>query len=370
MKKLCFVTSARSEYGLLKWLMREVDKSDAFELQIVVTGGHLLNKQGYTVSQIREDGFMIDSEVDAKLDYSTRENIASSMGRMADGMAHSFATIKPDYIVVLGDRYELLPICNTALVMNIPIIHISGGDVTEGAIDNCIRNAITMIATYHFPGTEESADNIRRMRGNDENIWIVGEPGLDSFNREKMLSRAQLVEMLGLDDSKKWVLMTYHAETNNTLEANIDAVKNCCEALDKVDGIQVVMTYANADYGGSQINEYLEKTAKDNPEKFKCIPSLGSSRYLSLMRQASLAIGNSSSGIVEAPSLRIPAVNIGDRQKGRHLCSNVIQTGTSYQDIIGAIKRALNNEVDTTDVDYWGDGNTSSKIMHVMEKFL
>lgn len=370
MKKLCFVTSARSEYGLLKWLMKEVDKSESFHLQLIATGGHLLHEQGHTVDQIREDGFTIDSEVDVKLDYSTKEKIASSMGRMAEGMAHAFSILKPDYLVVLGDRYELLPICNTALVMGVPIVHISGGDVTEGALDNCIRNAITMIATYHFPGTEESAANIRRMRGNDENIWVVGEPGLDSFNREELHGRATLVEMLGLDDSKQWVLMTYHAETNNTLEANMKAVKNCCNALADTNGIQVVMTYANADYGGSQINEYLEKTAKDNPEKFKCIPSLGSSRYLSLMRQASLVIGNSSSGIVEAPSLRIPAVNIGDRQKGRHLCSNVIQTGTSYQDIIGAIKRALNNEVDTTDVDCWGDGNTSSKIIHVMEKFL
>lgn len=165
MKKICFVTAARSEYGLLKWLMKDVEASESFQLQIIVTGGHLSKEQGHTIDQIIEDGFNIDDIVDSQLDTSATARIAESMGRMALGFAKAFEVLKPDYVLVLGDRYELLPICNTAFVMCIPIIHLSGGDVTEGAIDDGVRNAVTMLAEYHFPGTQSSAKNIMRMRG-------------------------------------------------------------------------------------------------------------------------------------------------------------------------------------------------------------
>lgn len=364
MKKICFVTAARSEYGLLKWVMKEVDASTDFELQLVVTGGHLLKEQGHTVDRIIEDGFRIDMEVDSHLDFSSQEDIAASMGRMAEGMSHAFSYLHPDYLVVLGDRYELLPICNTAFVMNIPIIHISGGDVTEGAIDNGIRNAVTMLATYHFPGTIESADNIIRMRGSNTNVWSVGEPGLDAFNKELLMNRAEIAEALGLEIDKQWILMTYHAETQDSLTNDLETVASCCNALKSIPNSTVVMTYANADFGGDRINEYLEKVSHNNSLLFKCRPSLGSRLYLSLMKQVVLVIGNSSSGIVEAPTLKIPVVNIGNRQKGRHLCSNVIQSGKSYEEIINAIEIALNTVVDDSDVDYWGDGKTAERIVH------
>ena len=183
MKKICIVTAARSEYGLLRWLIEDLSKSDAFELQLVVTGGHLLKSQGYTIDQILNDGYQVADIVNAGLDTSSEENIAGYMGRLGEGFAKTFAKLKPDYLMILGDRYELLPICSTALVMNIPIIHIGGGDITEGAIDDEVRNAVTMMAAYHFPGTEEAYNNIIRMRGSYKNVWVTGEVGLDVFNR-------------------------------------------------------------------------------------------------------------------------------------------------------------------------------------------
>ena len=171
-KKICFITAARSEYGVLKWLMNDVQRNNCFQLQLIVTGGHLLQEQGHTIDTIINDGFTINATVDAKLDMTSNETIAESMGRMAMKLAPVFNELKPDLLVVLGDRYELLPICNTAFIMRIPIAHLSGGDITEGAIDDGVRNAVTMLAEYHFPGTPASAENIKRMRGSNKNIWF------------------------------------------------------------------------------------------------------------------------------------------------------------------------------------------------------
>lgn len=371
MKKICFVTAARSEYGLLKWLMKDIDASEKFELQLIVTGGHLSYEQGHTIDQIIEDGFKIDYIVDAKLDTSATARIAESMGRMAEGFAKAFEKLKPDYLLVLGDRYELLPICNTAFVMCIPIIHLSGGDVTEGAIDDGIRNAVTMLAQYHFPGTKVSAQNIIRMRGSDRNVWAVGEPGLDSFNREKLLTREELADSLQLNINKQWALMTYHAETRESIEYNIRNVKNCIDILVNQDNLQTVITYANADFGGQQINEYIEEATKKYPEKIKIVPSLGHFRYLSFMKQVQFVIGNSSSGIVEAPFMNIPTINIGNRQKGRYQCGNILQCETGIEAIrkaIDAIEWVRNTPHD--DLNFWGDGHTSERILEILKKEL
>lgn len=368
MKKICFVTAARSEYGCLKWLMKDVNESEEFLLQLVVTGGHLLYEQGHTVDQIINDGFNIEAVVDAELNTSSSTEIAKSMGRMAERFAKAFDELSPDYVLVLGDRYELLPVCNTAFIMGIPIIHLSGGDVTEGALDDGIRNAVTMLAQYHFAGNISSARNIARMRGNDKNVWSVGEPGLDAFNREELWTREKLVDELGLNYSSRWVLMTYHAETKRGLHYNISSVEACINALTELDNTQVVVTYANADEGGIYINEYIEKMGKQHSEKLKVVPSLGHLRYLSYMKQVEFVIGNSSSGIIESPFLNIPTINIGDRQKGRYLCGNIIQCDADLK----SIKKAI-NEIPTirsktiTDCEYWGDGHTSEQIIEILK---
>ena len=372
MKKICFVTAARSEYGLLKWIMKDISASDKFKFQLIVTGSHLSQEQGHTIDHIFDDGFVVDEIVDEAIDTSSLEMVADTMGRIAQGFARAFAKLEPDYIVVLGDRYELLPICNTAFVMRIPIIHLSGGDVTEGAIDDGIRNAVTMLADIHFPGTEESAKNIIRMRGNCDNVGNVGEPGLDSFYREKMLTRTELANNLGLIENSRWTLMTYHPETKKSLEHNLKVVQDCISALLKETDIQTVATYANADYGGQQINEYLERVATQYPDRIKVIPSLGHARYLSFMHQVDFVVGNSRSGIVEAPFLNIPVINIGDRQKGRHLCGNVTQCTPETIDILNTVHKmaASPKNESTSDLNYWGDGHTSENVVAILENIV
>lgn len=371
MKKICIVTAARSEYGPLKWLIEDINSSEEFELQLIVTGGHLSHEQGHTIDQIIEDGFAIDYIVDAQLNTSSPARTAETMGRMAEGFAKAFEELEPEYLLVLGDRYELLPICNTAFVMCIPIIHLSGGDITEGAIDDGIRNAVTMLAQYHFPSTTDSAKNIIRMRGSDKNVWAVGEPGLDSFNRECLWTRKEIANNLCIDEKKRWGLMTYHAETRKSLEYNINCVKNCIDALVQEEGLQTIITYANADFGGKEINNYIEEASSNYPDKIKVIPSLGHLRYLSFMRQVEFVIGNSSSGIIESPFMNISTINIGDRQKGRYQCGNIVQCESDLESMKKAIDRILKHRKNKPeDLDYWGDGHTSEKIMKILKVVL
>lgn len=367
-KKICFITSTRAEYGALKWLMKGIDILQDFQSQLIVTGAHLMLEQGNTINEIIMDGFIPDRRVDACIDTKTKQSIAASMGRLGEKISIALAELTPDFVVVIGDRYELLPICSSAFVMQIPLIHISGGDVTEGAIDDGIRNAITMLATYHFPSTADSERNIIRMRGSNCNVWSVGVPELDAVNHEKLMTREDLARDIDLDIYKDWVLMTYHAETVEEMKHNIDTLNNIFCALKSFKGFQIVATYSNADFGGTFLNKILQEEAKANPNSIKVIPSLGHKRYLSFIRQAKFVIGNSSSGITQTPMLRIPAVNIGIRQKGRYQCSNVIQCGYEYMDIRRSIEKAMRMNSFGNDLDYWGDGHASEKILKILSE--
>ena len=371
MTKICIVTATRAEYGCLRSLIDAVHHDHHFQLQLVVTGAHLLKEQGYTVERIQEDGYPIAALVDVAVDNTSELTIAHTMSRYAEGFADTFHKLMPDIVFVLGDRYELLPICSAAFMMKIPIAHLSGGDVTEGALDDAIRNAVTMLAEYHFPGTDDSAKNIIRMRGSDKNIFTVGEPTLDFYTTGTLLSRVELAEALHLDVDKRWVLMTYHPETMQSLDYNMEAVRNIITVLQSIPNIQIVITKANMDYGGKEINEYLETVAAQYPNTFTVVSSLGQLRYLSFMKQAEFVIGNSSSGIVETPFLSIPAVNVGDRQKGRHQCTNITQSSTELNGIRDAVTTALaaGNKA-CNDTNYWGAGNTAERILKILHRIV
>lgn len=366
MNKICIVTTSRSEYSHLKWMIKQINDDIDLELQLVVTGAHLCDEQGYTINEIYNDGFPIMSVVDVNADNTSKLSIAKTMSKINDKIADVFDTLKPDILMVLGDRYELLPICAAAFLMDIQIGHVSGGDITEGAIDDGIRNAITMLATYHFPGNTDSALNISRMKNSEKNIFTVGELSLDLFNNEKLLSRMDLAENLELCQNKEWVLLTYHPETKETLSYNMDAIQNIIKVLQEISNIEVVITGANMDYGGKEINYFLAQTS-NNDKKFKFFPSLGQLRYLSLMKQVFFVIGNSSSGIVETPFLSVPAINIGNRQKGRHLCNNIIQSGYSCEEIKAALGM-INLNKNINDRNYWGDGKSTGKIVEIIKK--
>ena len=369
-KKICIITATRSEYGLLRWLIEEVKNDGQLLLQLVVTGSHLSPEFGLTYKEIEKDGYSIDEKVEMILSSNTTSGIVKAMGVCSLGFADVFNRLKPDVVVVLGDRYELLPICSAALVMNIPVAHISGGDVTEGAIDNQIRNAITMMASIHFPGVEASAERIKRMIGSSENIFTVGEPGLDNFMRLKLWSREKLAQELSLKVDKDWILLTYHPETKLDLKTNLSAVKNIINVLNTLPNVQVIITGANADYGGSQINKVLKKEASINKEKYHYITSLGQVRYLSLMKEVKFIIGNSSSGVIEAPFLKKPVINIGNRQKGRYMCGNIISSSYDIKSLNRSIDLALNSTNEISDSNYYGKGNTSELIFNELKNYI
>ena len=368
MKKICIVTAARSEYGLLKWVIDGVYYDSELALQLVVTGAHLSEEHGKTVQFIEEDGYPITARVDMHLASDSRKDIVRSMGYCSTGMADVLSHLRPDVVVVLGDRYELLPIVSASLVMGIPVAHISGGDVTEGAIDNEVRNAVSMMSAIHFPGVESSAENLKRMLGECAPIHTAGEPGLESFLRFNLMSRTELAENIGLAVNKKWCLVTLHSETKLSLDENLEMVKNLFYAMQQTKDVQFVISKANADFGGIQINEFWDEAVKQDTDKYHLYSSLGQRRYLSFMQQAVGVIGNSSSGIVEAPFLGIPVINIGDRQKGRHLCKNVIQCDRTKDSIAKSFDKMFTQPkiVDT----YYGDGHTSEIIITKLKEWM
>ena len=369
MNKICIATAARSEYGLLRWIIDSVHHDPELELQLVVTGAHLSIEQGLTYRFIEEDGYPIAAKVDMHLQSDDKAAIVRSMGQCSMGIAETFSNLEPDIIIVLGDRYELLPIVSAALVMGIPVAHISGGDVTEGAIDNEVRNAVSMMSSIHFPGVESSAKNLRRMLGECASIYTAGEPGLESFLRYDLMTREELAKSIGLNINNRWCLVTLHPETKLGLEENINMAKALFETMQESDeDVQFVISKANADYGGSHINKYWESVINLNNQKYRLFASLGQLRYLSFMKQVVGVLGNSSSGIVEAPFLGIPVINIGDRQRGRHICKNVIQCGRTRNEICDAFSLMLkqHNVVDT----YYGDGHCSAFIMEKIKSWL
>lgn len=367
MKKVSIVTTTRADYGCLRWLMSDINQSELLDLQLIVTGTHLSPEHGLTYKSIEADGFKIDKKVEYLLSSQSSNGIAKSMGLCGISFSDAFSELEPDLLVVVGDRYELLPICSTALVMGIPIAHISGGDVTEGAIDNQIRNAITMLADIHFAGSEQSKENIVRMTGLDENVFTVGESSLENFIRTPLLSKKELSKSLQIDCDKQWVLVTLHPETKESIEYNIAMLNGVIEALFNIPNIEIIITQSNADLGGVEFNSIFREWSQ-NSANVHFFTSLGSQRYMSLLYQVLFLIGNSSSGIVEAPFVGVPVINIGNRQKGRHLSKNVIQVAAERSEIGAAINRV--GGIERVPDWYFGRGNTSKMIIEGIVKYL
>lgn len=373
MKKVCIVTATRSEYGLLKWVIDEIYKSPLFELNLIVTGGHLSKEQGYTIEYIKNDGYPISAQFDIEPYYKTLLDVNNSMAICLSEFGKILHKINPDILIVLGDRIELLPMCFSALIQNIPIAHIAGGDITEGAIDNKIRNAVTMLSNYHFPGTEESAERLKRMLNSDKNIFVTGETNLDNFVRLKRLTRAELAENLKINPQKDWVLCTYHAETTISLEENLRRVRNLIRLFsENLQEKDIIITKANTDFGGVNINEVFEHHQKiySNIHLFS---SLGQLRYISILHEILFMIGNSSSGIFETPLIKLPVINIGNRQLGRNYTSNIISSTGDLSDLVIATNKVLSKEFRkslTNLKNPYGNGHASEKIVSKIKDIL
>lgn len=338
-KKICIITGTRAEYGLLKNLMQLIKESNLSELQLIATGTHLIQEYGLTLNHILEDGFLIDKKIDILMASDTPVAISKSIALAQIGYAEAFEELKPDIIVVLGDRYEILPAASAALIAGIPLAHIHGGEVTEGAIDESIRHAVTKLSHLHFTSTEEYRKRIIQMGEDPRNVHYVGAPGLDYLDNMKMLSLSELSISLEFNLTKPFGLITYHPVTIDN-KPTLTSLNELLKALERFENLQFIITYPNADADGGKIINRLKEFADKN-KNILLTPSLGQIRYLSAINNAAFVLGNSSSGIIEVPSFGKTTINIGDRQKGRITANSVLNCEENAKSIIKAIEYSL-----------------------------
>jgi UDP-N-acetylglucosamine 2-epimerase (non-hydrolysing)/GDP/UDP-N,N'-diacetylbacillosamine 2-epimerase (hydrolysing) len=364
-QRICVVTGSRAEYGLLYWVLHELRASVDVELQIIATGMHLAPEYGLTVRQIEADGFAVTRRVEMLLSSDSPSGVAKSLGLGVIGMSDALSALVPDVVVVLGDRFEILAAAQACLIHKIPLAHIAGGDVTEGAIDESIRHAITKMAQVHFVTNEDAARRVRQMGEDPARVFVVGSPGLDHLHRLPLLNRAELEFALGAPLGTKNLLITFHPVTLEEREGlgELDALLSALESTSADTCLW--FTRPNADSGGRAISSRLDDFVARNPVRAQVYTSLGQLRYLSLMAQVDAVIGNSSSGLYEAPSFGVPTVNIGDRQRGRLAAASVLHCKAEQDTIAVSLQRALSMDC-TGVVNPYGDGHTAPRIVRVL----
>ena len=343
MKKVCIVTGTRAEYGLLKPVIDKVYHSDLLELQLVVTGMHLSTEFGLTYKEIEEDGYPITSKVEMLLGSDTPVGITKSMGVAMIGFADCFDQNKPDIVVILGDRYEMLAAASAAMIARIPIAHIHGGELTEGIIDEAIRHSITKMSHIHFTTVEEYRKRVIQLGESPSTVYNLGALGVENAKKVNLLPKEELENMIGFQFHFPTIMVTYHPVT---LEKTF-AQKQFEEILDVIDRhkeISVIFTKANADMDGRIINKMIDDYVSSNEKRCRAYTSLGQLKYLSTLQFCVAVVGNSSSGIIEVPSFKIPTVNIGDRQRGRMHAESGIDCGYDTKQIESALKKALSSD--------------------------
>lgn len=334
------LTGNRAEYGLLRWTMREIADDPALELQVAVTGAHLEPKFGMTVRQIEEDGFAVDARIPMQLEESSPVGITRSMAAGLAGIAEALDRLKPDILVILGDRYEIHAAATAAMIARVPIAHIHGGEATEGAIDEAIRHSVTKMAHLHFVAAEAYRRRVIQLGEAPERVFIVGACGLDNLARLEALDPRGLEAALGFPLGDGFLLVTYHPATLAP-EESVRGTKELLAALDRFPERRVLITGTNADPGGAPIRAMLVDYARERPARVLLRESLGQHLYLNALKAATAVVGNSSSGIIEAPSFGVPTVNLGDRQRGRLRAASVIDCGETREAIAAAVGKAL-----------------------------
>ncbi|MDD5304867.1 MAG: UDP-N-acetylglucosamine 2-epimerase, partial [Elusimicrobia bacterium] len=366
--KVCVVTGARSEYGLMRWVMEEIRASSKLELQVAVTGSHLLPEFGETWRAIEADGLPIHEKVPAPLDTTRPAALASTVGEWTRGFAAAFERLAPDCVLVMGDRYELLSVSAAATVMGIPLAHVSGGEITHGAVDDQIRHAVTKLAHLHFAANGVYAARLLQMGEEPWRVFTTGEPGLDNARRLTLPSRDELSKELdGFDLSRPSVLVAFHSTTQEL--AGLDRQVAELSAALEASRLPIVFTYPNADAGAEKIIGAWKAFVAHRPD-CRLFQSLGQRRYLGMMRHAAMIVGNSSSGLVEAPTFALPAVNIGARQGGRMRGPNVIDCGHGRAEILAAVRRALRFDRSAPCENPYGDGRSSERVRAALEEVL
>jgi GDP/UDP-N,N'-diacetylbacillosamine 2-epimerase (hydrolysing) len=367
---ICVVTGSRAEYGLLLPLMRLIQKGKGLHLQLIATGMHLSPEFGLTFRQIESDGFTIHEKVEMLLSGDTDTSIIRSTGLGMIGFADAFQRLQPDWVILLGDRFEIFAAATAAHLSKIPIAHLHGGELTEGATDDAMRHAITKMAYLHFTAAEPYRKRVIQLGEDPKRVFNVGAIGLDSINQLKRLSKSRLEKELGFAIDDHTVLVTYHPVT---LEKDTAArqVQDLLKALERFPHLRIIFTLPNADAGGRAIIPLLEKYAAAHKDRAKTFTSLGQLKYLSTLQYIRAVIGNSSSGILEAPHFRIPTVNIGDRQTGRIKPPSVIDTGITIKSIVQGIEKAFSPAFAASckKPSYlYGRGNAAAEILRVIQR--
>ena len=372
MKRIGIMTGTRAEYGLLKSLMQEINKDNDLELYLIVSGMHLSPEFGMTYKEIEEDGFEINAKVEMLLSSDSPAGISKSIGLGVIGFADEFQRADLDMLILLGDRYEALSAAISAMVMRIPIAHLHGGEVTEGAIDEGIRHSITKMSYLHFTSTEQYRNRVIQLGENPERVFYVGALGVENIKKINLMTKEELERLIHFEIDENTVIVTYHPVTleNNTVE---EQFLNLLEVLDRNPKIRMIFTKANADTNGRIVNELIDKYAAQNSERACAFMSLGQKRYLSALKYCRIVIGNSSSGIIEAPSFGKPIINIGDRQKGRICADSVINCGYTQQEIQQAMETALTEEFENKARNCrnpYEKENTAANIISVIKDYL
>lgn len=370
MKKVIgILTATRAEYGLLKNIILKLNKKPEYDVRVLVTGMHLSSEFGYTYKEIEKDGINIDKKVEILLSSDDSEAVSKSMGLAMIGFGEYFREKRPDMLIVLGDRYETLAVCMAASNARIPIAHLYGGEITEGALDNAIRHSISKLSYLHFTSTEEYRKRVIQLGEEPSRVFCVGAMGIENIVSEKLMTKEELEKSIGMKLDVPYSVVTFHPVTleENTAGKQIDQL---LKYMDSRKDMKYIITKANADEGGQQINQKIDDYVNCH-NNAKAFFSLGIKRYLSALKYAHMIMGNSSSGLLEAPSFKIPTINIGDRQKGRITAESVICCKPEFKDIKRSVERAETVQFRQKLKDVknpYGDGNTSEKIIEIINR--
>lgn len=370
-KTVCVITGTRAEYGLLRPLIEKLQSSETLELRLVATGSHLSPAFGETYKEIEADGYHIHAKIKMPLDSDTHAGMAKATGAAIISFTEYFESNRPDMVVVLGDRYEILSVAIAASMLRIPIAHISGGDTTEGIVDEFIRHSITKMSYLHFPTNEQSRRRVIQLGEAPERVFNVGSLNIDNIFTQKLLAPEELSDKLGIDLKSRYSLVTYHPVTLHEDKGAVE-FSDFLKTVDQFPDMMFLFTKANADSGGRAINTKLDEFVSTR-ENCAAYASLGSLLYLSAMKHAYIVVGNSSSGLYETPSFGVPCVNIGDRQRGRLRAANVIDCEPTAESIKAAMEKACLEEfraVAQSVTSPFGNGHAAEKITETIEHYL
>lgn len=343
MRKICVVTGSRAEYGILRNLMAAIKADPELQLQVIATNQHLSKLQGETYKEIERDGFTIDYKVYMADDEApdNANSTAKSISRGVSGFADAFDALHPDLLLILGDRYEMLAVASTALIYKIPIAHLHGGEITEGAFDDAIRHAISKMSHLHFTSTEAYRNRVIQLGEQPERVFNVGALGVENVVKNDFMSKEDIENSLNFKLTDKCFLCTYHPVTLSNMSSEVQ-VLNLLEALDSYKDYHIIFTYSNSDTNSQIIIKRIQEYVDKNADRCMFIPSLGQRRYFSALKHMTAVLGNSSSGIIEVPSFCIPTLDIGDRQKGRIAADSVIHCGYSVEEIKEGLDKVVN----------------------------